>query len=248
MKSNLFLLIFIVFTAIPLFGDEVEDIFTDILGHWYDYENIYFDFEDTSNYLHITKSNDLYTLTHKYTTSEGSFIYTVTGTVTRGYVNEANKKYFMDYNIHTDKGIYYLQIQYKHHNRDYKLYGNDIIMCCFIPLGCPDYFLFSKKEEVIRVSIPNLNVPRKLQGPLLIGYINDSEVRLRDNHGLQGKIIRKLNKNEKVEVKGVSSAFEAIDGNYEFWYQVMTQDGMIGWVYGLYLGITGFDRSYDGGG
>ena len=214
-----------------------DENFEELLGQWYGLENSLYDFDETGEYFTITKSGDLYSI--EFTISSRCFKpYSLSsaGIIKREEVIAANRKYFSDYKMLTDDGDYFFRIKY---NYD-KLFGKKIVSCHFSDPSSIEPWVFIKKDELIRIGIPDLNLPKKLQGPLLIGFINDGGVRIRENYGLTGKTLRTLKKGEQVNITGVSPEFEVIDGNYQHWYRVTTDDGITGWVYGLYLGITGF--------
>jgi uncharacterized protein YgiM (DUF1202 family) len=67
--------------------------------------------------------------------------------------------------------------------------------------------------------------------------LNDSQVRLRDSPGIEGKILYKLSKGEIVRILDKSKKQETINGTTSFWYQVEDWDRLEGWVFGKYLDI-----------
>lgn len=66
--------------------------------------------------------------------------------------------------------------------------------------------------------------------------LNDSQVRLRDAPGIDGKILYKLSKGEIVRILDKGKQ-ETINGTTSFWYKVVDWDGLEGWIFGEYLNI-----------
>jgi hypothetical protein len=211
-----------------------EENFDELLGEWYGYNwsSIYFDRDDNKDEcFSITKNGEQYTLQYTITTgTSGPISQTLTGRIQREYVTEANRIYLSEYKMYTDRGVCSIYIRYYR-----KQYSNDQDenLCYLTPPMFEDSRVFIRKDNFIRNKLP------RLYGLLLYGYINDSGVRFRENYGLAGNIIRTFNKNEEVNIIGISPAVEVIDGHYQYWYQVKTNDGKTGWVYGAYLGILG---------
>lgn len=69
-------------------------------------------------------------------------------------------------------------------------------------------------------------------------YVLASSLRLRKSPTLTGEIITNLPKNTQVTILEKSVSSQQIDGKYDYWVKVKTQDGKIGFSYRGYL-ITG---------
>jgi len=225
------------------YGMDDDLNFEKLLGYWYklehEMEESLYDFDENSGNFVITKNGDLYKIQFTgYDIFGTPFSYTSTGIIQREEVREADMKYFSKYKMSTSDGVYSFQIGYNSSS----IFGKEINSCAFSYPNAHEPWSYIRKDELIRISIPY-----SMYNPLLFGFIKDSGVRIRENYGLSGNIIRTLKKGEQVKIIGVSPAIDIIDENFQHWYQVTTDDGTRGWVYGVYLGITGFLPDDDGG-
>jgi len=212
---------------IPYGMDDNDKNLEELLGQWYEigddfYE--FYDFDENRGFFEIIRNEDLFVLKFTiYSRLLAPYSYSTTGTIQREHVIEANKKYYSKYKMIANDDVYNFYIRYNFGN----IFGKEINVCSLSIPNMPDPWDFVKKDEVIRkVTIMN-------------GYINDSDVRIREDYGLSGKVIKILNKGEKVDINGVSPALEVINGHFQNWFKVTTVDGLNGWVYGNYLSFNG---------
>jgi hypothetical protein len=224
-------LVFIILTALIMntycIGD--ENNFELILGQWYGASNQFQEIYDTVCTFTLTKNGDIYSLKYAFGNPSPYFT-TVTGTLQ----NESDINYIV-FSLFTEKTKYKFQIQ----PNSFEVRNGKINRCTLISDVFVDYWPFIKKNDLIKKLIPDLSLPKKFAQPELIGYINDAGVRLRDNYGLSGKVLKTLRKNENVSILDMSPTIEIIDGCYEYWYKVITQDKMTGWIYGAFLELDG---------
>lgn len=66
--------------------------------------------------------------------------------------------------------------------------------------------------------------------------VNDNNLRLRANPGLDGKILTLLQKGEILEYKYVVPYGDISDGEYQ-WVHIKTANGMEGWVFGEFVDV-----------
>ena len=221
------LFVLIVFLSIKSFciGNDLELI----LGQWYGASKQYQEFYDTVHTFTITKNENNYKLSFKFSSS----LKIVFGDLVKTGEN-VNDAYTV-FSFLTEKESFKFNIL----PASFEAHRSKINQCTFISDRFIDYWPFVKKSDLIRSLIPDLTLPEKYAERPLLGYINDDGVRFRENYGLTNKVIRTFRKNENVSILGISPAIEIIDGNYEHWYQVMTRNGIKGWVYGAYLELDG---------
>ena len=67
---------------------------------------------------------------------------------------------------------------------------------------------------------------------------NDNKVRIRENSGLQSKIVSYLYENDIVRIVSKSSQPDLISGESAYWYKIVTLDGREGWVFGRFLNMN----------
>lgn len=67
------------------------------------------------------------------------------------------------------------------------------------------------------------------------GYCNDSNVRIREKPDLESPIIGKLQKNDEVTIIDKTPYRMEIGNNNSKWFKIMTNDGLAGWSFGLYI-------------
>ena len=70
------------------------------------------------------------------------------------------------------------------------------------------------------------------------GVLNDSEVRLREDPSLDSRVLGYLDKGDKVGFLARSASVERIGGMYDYWYEVRTPAGSVGWVYGAFVDLS----------
>ena len=106
----------------------------------------------------------------------------------------------------------------------------------------------SKKEAAIP---PKLSFePKEYEdGTFFVTLVNDDNVNIRKNPGLQYEVIGKVNKGDIVAISGMSSSVENADGMQSYWFRVFSfskeQDKVnrecLGWIFGKYLnGVSSF--------
>ena len=70
----------------------------------------------------------------------------------------------------------------------------------------------------------------------VIAVVNDTDVRFRKKPVLKDDyIIRKLTLGETVQVLQRSDSTQSIEGVNAYWFEICTEDGAVGWVFGRYL-------------
>jgi hypothetical protein len=206
-----------------------ENNFELILGQWYGASNQFQEIYDTVCTFTLTKNGDIYSLKYAFGNPTPYFI-TVTGILQ----NESDINYIV-FLLFTENTKYKFQIR----PNSFEVRNGKINTCTLISDIFIDYWPFIKKSDLIKKLIPDLSLPKKFAQPELIGFINDNGVRLRDNYGLSSTILKTLRKNESVSILDMSPRIEVIDGYYEYWYKILTQDRITGWVYGAFLELDG---------
>jgi hypothetical protein len=71
------------------------------------------------------------------------------------------------------------------------------------------------------------------------GVINDNHIRIRDEAGINGKIINSLNQGEEVSVLGRTKDRMYLDGFDSFWLKIK-KDNIEGWSYGAYINLRNY--------
>jgi len=69
----------------------------------------------------------------------------------------------------------------------------------------------------------------------IISYINDDNVRIRSNPNINSDILGLLNMGDCVTVIDASSEKFAISNYDDYWYKIITNDNITGWVFGRYI-------------
>ncbi|XDD51152.1 SH3 domain-containing protein [Leptospira sp. WS92.C1] len=69
----------------------------------------------------------------------------------------------------------------------------------------------------------------------MYGYVRGSSVNVRSNGKLASDKVGMLKKGEVVKIESVSPAKEDIQNDSEYWYQIKSKSGLVGWVYGKFL-------------
>jgi len=211
-----------------------EDDFEILLGQWYGATRQYYETFDTLYSFKITKNNNLYTLEYNYLGTE-----TVTGTITRNFDDadvRAGQSHIFYFNANNETFTFYINnmnggLANNILNHSNYVALNGLWIATMVSDKFYDYWSFIKKCDIVRILTGG-------ERPL-IGYINNSGVRFRRDYSLSSDIIRTFNINENVRIIGISPSIEIINGNYEYWYNVITSSGERGWVYGAYLELDG---------
>jgi hypothetical protein len=71
------------------------------------------------------------------------------------------------------------------------------------------------------------------------GVVNDNHVRVRNEAGINGKIISSINQGEEVSVLGRSKDRIYLDGFDSFWLKIK-KNNIEGWSYGAYINLRNF--------
>jgi len=69
----------------------------------------------------------------------------------------------------------------------------------------------------------------------IIGYINDDNIRIRSNSNINSEILGLLNMGDCVTVIDTSSEKVTINNYDDYWYKIITNDNITGWVFGGYI-------------
>jgi hypothetical protein len=186
---------------------------------------------DRQQYFRLRRENDIYTIT--YTSFDNETPVTLVESGTLEMSKEIYMQNFREYVLTARNNTFTFQI--------YPSYYEDAHPVCFmassfIPEGKVGYV---RKNDIIR-PVPYAEPPDRLNPNILtwvedISFITDDNVRLREGPGTSEAVVKVLKNGEILKFLEISEEREFIDGYYDYWYKIKTEQGDIGWVYGMYI-------------
>lgn len=188
---------------------------------------------DRRQYFRLRRENDIYTITYRSFDNEMPVTLVESGTLEMS--KEIYFQSFREYILTTDNNTFTFRI-YPFGVYDEADHPVCAMASSFILEGEVGY---ERKNDIIR-PIPYADPPDRLNPNILtwvedISFITDDNVRLREGPGTSEPVIKVLKKGEMIEFLEISEEREFIDGYYDYWYKIKTQQGDIGWVYGMYM-------------
>jgi hypothetical protein len=138
--------------------------------------------------------------------------------------------------------------------RLYNVEGTEVGEVAFrIPGADPLFFWFTPdlrravvcvrgqvNPETVVVNTESFRKWLEREGHLFIpthGVLNDSRVRVRAHPTLGAEILGHLERGDRVEVLERSGLRESIGEMNDFWYRILTEDGLAGWAYGHFIDL-----------
>jgi hypothetical protein len=191
-------------------------------------------------YFRLRRENDIYTIT--YTDLEKNPPITLVESGSLEMCKETYMQEFREFILTTENNTFRFQIY------PFGVYYEDYHPMCFmtssfIPEGKVGY---ERKNDIIR-PYPYADPPHILNPNILtwvedISFITDDNVRLREGPGTSEAVVKVLKNREILKFLEISEEREFIDGYYDHWYKIKTEQGDIGWVYGMYISFPSHGR------
>jgi len=107
----------------------------------------------------------------------------------------------------------------------------------FLTLSCSKNIDKNKQiveeESIVTTEIANMTYDEISNN--IIGHINDDNIRIRSNPNTNSEILGLLNMGDSVTVIDTSNEKVTINNYNNYWYKIITNDNITGWVFGGYI-------------
>jgi hypothetical protein len=118
-------------------------------------------------------------------------------------------------------------------------------MIFFITISCSRTVKHSDQNndlETIEVIEIAVNSQINVDANHIRGYINNNNLRIRSNPDTNSEILGVLNEGDYVSVIGVSEQKILINNFENFWYNVITENELTGWIFGEYIDLMPLEK------
>jgi|GEM_PF-2661991 len=72
-----------------------------------------------------------------------------------------------------------------------------------------------------------------------VRYCTGDSVRVRSGHTTSASILTTINKGSAFNIIGISDNKETIQDKTDFWYKIVTENNVTGWIFGAFVPDTG---------